>query len=135
MAGPAAPARASRGTALGVVVLGVLAFVVIWIAWRFVAEGEQREAIHVFQYGLLLLGAAVAGALIVPASAYPLLALAAVTAILPWVGLDRPVLVAVLVAALAVLGLGYGLLRGERGASTAGGLGLVVSALGALLIL
>ena len=53
-----APA-ARRGAAVGLVVLAAVILAGVWLAWRYAAEGEQRDAIHVFQYCLLLVIAAV----------------------------------------------------------------------------
>lgn len=124
-----------RGTALGVVLLGALVLSLGWALWRFFAEGEQREAVHVFQYCLLLVVAGCVGAAVDARSGYALLAVAVLGSVGAWAGLDRPVLIAAVVALVAV-GMGGAALRSRsRTATVTAVLATVVSLLGALLIL
>lgn len=129
-----APA-ARRGAAVGLVVLAAVILAGVWLAWRYAAEGEHRDAIHVFQYCLLLVIAAAGAAAVEPRSGYALLGLAVLGTAAPWVGLDRPGLFAAIVAVAAVGAGAYGALRKSRAGIVTGIAALVLSALGLLLIL
>lgn len=127
----------TRSGALGVVAATTILLLLLWLSWRYVAEGTQTGAVHVFQYVLLTLLAAAVIGFVAPPATVPLLGIAAAaTVAVRWVdGADDPRLVAAALAMLVVAASAYGLVRRSR---TAGGLAvaaLVVSLLGMLTIL
>lgn len=124
-----------RALALAVVVLGALLLAVAWLLGLYGTEGDQRDAIHVFQYCLLLVVAAGIGAALEPASGYALLGLAAIGTAMTWLGLDNPRLLAVLIALVALAGCVAGILTRTRVAGVVAVLTTSVSLLGLLLIL
>lgn len=131
------PRRGGRGRALAlaVVVLGAMLLALAWLLWLYGTEGDQRDAIHVFQYCLLLVVAAGIGAALAPPSGYALLGLAAIGTAMTWLGLDDPRLLAVVIAVVALAGCVAGILTRSRVAVVLAVLSASVSLLGLLLIL